>query len=178
MIVGQGLVGQLTAMLARLRGAYVIGTEISKEKIAISSTHCVDWIIDAAASLPSEQLAGRFPDGVDTVLHTANVSIKDSLRCVRSEGTFIWVGGNAVEGITFDIEEPHLKEIRWIFAHGVGDAKNVEHTLRMLSTGIIDIGPLITHKVNWNEAADVYNELFGRDRDRLNGIVIDWRDAE
>ena len=171
--------GQLIAQLARLRGAHAIGAEVSPERIALASRYCVDRIIDSTVAPASEQIAEEVPGGVDVVFHTADISVDDSLKCVRRRGTFVWVGSGAAAGeLTFSIPHAHTHEICWIFAYGIPDRAARRSLLRMISAGVLNLGPLITHQIHWREAVDVYSRLLCPERSAFGGIIIDWRDAE
>lgn len=52
-----------------------------------------------------------------------------------------------------------------VFPHGV---------IRLIESGILNILPLISHEVNWQESEEIYNTLFTKQRNEYNGIVIKW----
>lgn len=175
LVVGQGLIGQLAALQARLRGAYVITSDVSPERLALSATHCADWAIDASGSLPSEQIEQRFPGGVDVVIEATgfNALIRDAMKCTREEGTFVFLGQYS-NGFEFDPSWPQGKQLNVVFP---SSEELAPHVLRMITGGLLDVGALITHLVPWREAAEAYGLLLA-ERDRINGMVFDWRDAE
>lgn len=179
MVVGQGLIGQATAQLARLRGAYVIGTEISRERLKIAAMHCVDRIVDASIAPPSEQIVDQFPDGVDVVIESTGLVslVDDAMKCVRREGTFVFEGYYP-DGLAFDFSVPHRKQIRAVFPNFIGDRDCRESVLRLLTNGMLDLQPLISDLVSWQDAVDTYRRLFTSERDHLNGVVFDWSGAQ
>lgn len=175
LVVGQGLVGQLTALQARMRGAYVIVSDVASERLELSRAHCADWAIDASKGLPSEQIWKRFPDGVDVVIEATgfNPLIRDAMSCARQRGRFVFVG-QYWDGFDVDPGWPQGKQLKVSFPHS---EELAPHVLRLITGGLLDVGSLITHRVDWREAADVYRRL-PAERDRINGMVFDWRDAE
>lgn len=181
LIVGQGLVGQTTAQLARLRGAYVIASEVSPERIAMSQKHCADWVIDASNGEVSEQLKERFPWGVDVVMESTGFQelLEDAMECVRSGG--LGPGGKFVfEGwypdtVSYTFHVPHSKQLRAFYPAFIGERPSREGVLRLMASGKLQVKPLISHLVPWRECADIYNRLFTEERNRFNGIVFDWR---
>jgi 3-hydroxyethyl bacteriochlorophyllide a dehydrogenase len=178
LVIGQGLIGQATAKLARLRGAYVVASDVSPERLGISQRHCSDRVIDASHGATSHQLADSFPDGLDVVIESTgfNALVDDGMRCVRTGGTFVFEGFYP-DGLSFDFATPHHKQIRAVFPCFIGEKPSWEAILRRIVDGSLDLAPLISHRVPWTEADAVYNELFTPRRDSINGIVIDWREA-
>lgn len=178
LVIGQGLIGQATAQLARLRGAYVIGTDVSPQRLEIAGRFCVDRVIDAGAEPVHEQIADEFPEGVDVVIESTgfNRLVDDGMRCLRSHGTFVFEGfypGN----LSFEFRLPHQREVHAVFPCFIGERSNREAVLRLLSSGQLDLRPLISDLHDWSQAADVYRRLFTEQRDSFNAIVFDWREA-
>src|SRR5262249_31613553 len=103
--------------------------------------------------------------------------VDDALRCVRHGGAFVFEGYYP-DRLSFDFAVPHQKQVRAFFPCGIGDASSREGVLRMLARGELDLLPLGTNLQSWRDAARTYGRLFTSERDELNGIVFDWRDAE
>jgi 2-desacetyl-2-hydroxyethyl bacteriochlorophyllide A dehydrogenase len=178
LVIGQGLIGQATALLARLRGAYVIATDVSPERLALSAAHCADWSIDASAGAPWETIAERFPDGVDVVIESTGFTglVDDAMACAREGGRFVFEGYYP-DRLSFDFLNPHEKQLTAFFPCFIGEPPAVEGVLRLISAGVVDLEPLISHMIGWRESAEIYAQLFTEQRDHINGIVFDWRDA-
>jgi 2-desacetyl-2-hydroxyethyl bacteriochlorophyllide A dehydrogenase len=178
LVIGQGLVGQTTALQARLKGALVIGTDVSPERLAISKEHCVDLSIDASVAPPSEQLQSQFPEGVDIVIESTGFVhlVDDAMKCVRAGGLFVFEGFYP-DGLSFDYSVPHGKQIRAAFPSFIGDHPVREGVLRLMENGHLDLSKLISDIVPSSEAAHFYKRLFTSDRDRINGVVLDWTAA-
>ncbi|OGV63584.1 MAG: hypothetical protein A2498_06835 [Lentisphaerae bacterium RIFOXYC12_FULL_60_16] len=180
LVVGQGLIGQCTAQLARLRGAYVITSELSPERLAISQKYCSDWVIDASKGPVSEQLLQRFPGGVDVVLESTGFQglLEDAMKCVRAGG--LNKGGKFVfEGwypdtVSYTFSIPHGKQLQCFYPAFIGERPNREGALRLIMSGKLEMDPLISHLVPWQESAALYTRLFTGDRNHFNGIVFDW----
>ena len=178
LIIGQGLIGQATAIIARMRGAYVVATDISPERLAVSGQYCADLVIDSSSRTPWEQLEERFPSGFDVVIESTGFLplVEDALKCIKFEGTFVFEGHYA-GNLSFEFNLAHRKQINAVFPFFIGDPTARESVLRQISSGRIGMASLVSHEINWRESGAVYSQLFGKDRDSLNGILIDWRDA-
>lgn len=175
LVVGQGLIGQATAQLARLRGAYVIASDVSDERLEISRRHCADWVIDANDGPVSKQLRERFANGVDVVLESTGFEalLDDALRCCRSGGRFVFEGFYPGQ-IRYDFSVAHSKQLRAYYPVFIGPPPVREGVLRLIATGHLAMDALISHPTPWREAEDVYNALFTDQRHHFNGIVFDW----
>ena len=175
LIVGQGLIGQCTAMLARLRGAYVVATDVSPERLRVSEGFCADWVIDAGEADLPEEVRGRFPGGVDVVAESTGFQalLDDAMRCCKRHGRFVFEGWYPDE-VSYTFQIAHERELSAFYPVFIGPRPTREGILRMMASGALDTRPLISHGVSWEESAGVYNELFTSERDRFNGIVIDW----
>lgn len=175
LIIGQGLIGQCTAQLARLRGAYVAVAEVSPERMAVAREHCADWVIDAGDGLVSEQIKDKFPWGFDVVLESTGFQhlVEDAMQCVRGGGRFVFEGWYP-DTVAYTFHVPHSKQLRCFYPSFIGERPNREGVLRLIASGKLAIDPLISHEVPWQESADLYTRLFTEDRDHFNGIVFDW----
>jgi len=180
LVVGQGLIGQCTAQLARLRGAYVVASEVSPQRMAVSRRHCADWVVDARQGPVWELTRERFPDGFDVVLESTGLQelVEDAMRCVRAGG--LGQGGRFVfEGwypgaIAYTFHLPHSRQLQCFYPSFIGPRRDREGVLRLIASGALRIEPLISHVVPWRESAGIYNRLFTEERNRFNGIVFDW----
>jgi 2-desacetyl-2-hydroxyethyl bacteriochlorophyllide A dehydrogenase len=175
LVIGQGLVGQTTALQARLRGAYVIGADISDARLAISSGHCVDRAINPSEGSLSELLSEDFAEGVDVVIEsTGRASLVDEgMRCLSDRGRFVFEGYYA-SGLQIEYAVPHRKQIQAVFPWFIGPPAVRDAVLRSISSGILDLEPLITHSSRWDESAAMYMRLIEGDTEGINGVVIDW----
>ncbi len=176
LIIGQGLIGQSTAMLARLRGAFVIASDISPQRLETSSCFCADWTIDASSQVVSQTVRERFPDGVDVVMESTGFQglLNDAMNCCADNGRFVFEGFYP-GAISYDFLTPHRRQLRAFYPTSIGAHASREGVIRLIERGLFDIKPLISHTVSWRESAEIYNRLFSKERDNFNGILFDWR---
>ena len=114
-------------------------------------------------------------DGFDVVIEATgfNALIRDAMKCAREEGTFVFLGQYS-DGFDIDPSWPQGKQLTVLFPSSEEYAPDV---LRLLTSGLLDTEPLISHQVHWRDAADAYGRLY-TERDRVNGMTFDWRDAD
>lgn len=178
LVIGQGLIGQATAQLARLRGCFVVASDLAPERLAIAGRHCADWALDARNGPVAAQAAARFPRGFSVVLETTGHAavIDDAVASCTQAGRLSLVGYHpGTLGLPFDLA--HKKELCVHFPWFIGKHELRLGVIRLIESGQFRMEPLISHRVHWSKAQPLYQSLFTPARDRLNAIVIDWRDA-
>ncbi len=177
LVIGQGLIGQLTAQLAKLRGAYVVASDISPERLKVSAEICADKVIDARLGPVAEQTKADFPKGFDVVIESTgfNALVDDALACATSGGRFVWEGF-IPDDVKFNFSIAHKKLLRTFYPCFIGPYASRAGVVRLITSGILKVAPLITHETKWRDAEKIYNKLFTPERNSMNGIVFDWRD--
>jgi 2-desacetyl-2-hydroxyethyl bacteriochlorophyllide A dehydrogenase len=176
LVIGQGLIGQMTAQLARLRGAYVVASDISPQRLEASARLCADRVIDATLGPVATQIRNDFPSGFDVVIESTGFTglIDDALHCAARHGRFVFEG--FVPGdVKFNFTIAHEKQLKTFFPCFIGPYSSQAGVVRLITTGALKVEPLITHETRSSDAATVYNRLFTPQRNALNGIVFDWR---
>ena len=178
LVVGQGLIGQFTAALARQRGAYVVTTELSQERIAISKKYCADQVFDTSVQGAWEAIRAEFPKGFDVVIESTGYLpvVEDSLKCVKFEGVMVFEGYHAGE-MKFDYNLAHRSQIKAVFPFFIGETPSRESVIRQITSGSLPVAPHVSHECNWKDSAELYSQLFTSKKDAINGILFDWRDA-
>lgn len=174
-VVGQGLVGQCAAMLARLRGAYVIASDVAAARLERSRTHCADWVVDSSAEPALAAIKRQFPGGVDIVAESTgfNALLDDALSACRRKGLFVFLGWYP-DNASFHFQTPHGKQLSAVFPCFIGDKPVREGVIRLIEQGKLDMPALISHDVGWRESERLYNRLFTKERNDFNGIAIQW----
>lgn len=174
-IVGQGLVGQCAAMIARLRGAFVAASDIAADRIERSRTVCTDWTIDSSQQRALEAFRSKFPNGADIVAESTGFEalLDDAMAACRNNGTFVFLGWYP-DRASFHYNIPHSKQLTAVYPSFIGDRPVREGIIRLIESGALDMVSLISHEIRWDEAAPVYNRLFTKQRNAYNGIIIKW----
>lgn len=178
LVVGQGLIGQCTGILARLRGAYVVATEVAPRRLAVSRSRCADWTIDASqVTSVWETLKPRFPEGMDVVVESTGFQdlLNGAFECCRDGGRFVFEGWYPDE-VSFHFHTPHRKQVTVSFPFFIGSRGVREAVIRLIESRILDMGPLISHVVGWRDSGEAYTKLFGPHGRDYNGLVFRWSD--
>ena len=175
-IIGQGMIGQMSAQAARRVGARVIASDLIKDRVALSARYSADRAVDASREDLAEVVRAEAPIGADVVIDTTGSSQIFPLcrELIRDEGR-IALQGYYPDPICIDFHPTHLKHVTVTFPCGwetSGDAALASD----LGSGKVTIAPLITHRFAYRNAADAY-QLILEHPDQSLGVVLSWADA-
>ncbi|SRR5579871_1429245 len=171
LVIGQGLVGQATALLARLRGAFVIASDLDSERIR-AAHRVADWVIDASTVSPADAIHTRYADGVDVVIESTGVVgvLDDAFACLRKYGTFVFEGFYP-RNFGFTFKNAHDRHAHAVFPSSVGSRAVREAVLRLIGTGCLEVE---VQRVPWQDATSAYSQLLAPSGVAPSAIVIDW----
>ncbi len=170
-VLGQGLIGQTAAQLARAAGATVIACDTVARRLELSAEHSADRVVNVAEQDLLETVLSLRPNGVDIVIDTTGrADLFDTwVDLLRVEGQVL-MQGYYPDPISFDFFRTHLKRPKIAIACGIGDTRAC---LELLHHGRLSLRPLVTHLVSIDEAPEIYRAMARRDPSIL-GAVFDW----
>lgn len=173
-VTGLGLIGQAAAMLARLRGAIVIASDLHPRRLALAETRSADIVVDARSGELGKTVRNLRPQGADIVIDTTGRSdmFAPCVDLLRLRGQLL-LQGFYPESVSFDFHETHLKRPTIHVACGIGDTQRI---LELMRFDRLPWSPLITDTASASDAPAVYQRLLAGDPDTL-GVVLEWRDA-
>lgn len=175
-VIGLGMIGQMSSQAARRAGARVIATDVVASRVQAAARYSADRVVDATTGVLEEALLEEAPDGADVVIDTTGDSGMFG-RCVdliRREGR-IALQGYYPDLIEVDFQPTHRKRATVAFACG-WDAEHNDRLMADMESGAVEIGPLITHRVPFDEAEAAYRMIVGHPTDSL-GLVIEWNES-
>jgi L-iditol 2-dehydrogenase len=160
-VLGNGPLGLMAALLARLRGAAFVAitglpadTPACAARLAVAEKAGFDMVIQSGRESVEERIRSRFPNGVDRVIVSSPPqTLAEALKVIRFGGliTFfgLHLGGKGV--LPVDVNDLIFRKISLVptFAE---PAINFPVSLALLSTGQIDAGTIITHRFGFEEA--------------------------
>ena len=172
LIFGLGMLGQLAGRLAQLRGLRVIGVNRSA------------WKRDLARAM-----------GFDAVCAPGEDAIKDAIRALGFGGAAYAVdltGCQAIFDLALGQLEQHgeltllgyypdkftvnldLFHARQITLHNpVGPGNRLPEIIRLIENGLLNVEPLIRHRVKPGECTAFYRDLIQNHSDYL-GAILEW----
>ncbi|MEM2939608.1 MAG: zinc-binding dehydrogenase [Candidatus Bathyarchaeia archaeon] len=191
-VVGLGLLGQLTVLFSRMAGAHpIIAIDIAEERLKISkasgATHIIradDW--NNVRENVGKITKGRMADKVFEVTGNPNV-INEAITLTKILGRFVVL--SSPRGRTnIDFHDEVNRPSRMIIGtHFTSQPeletpynpwtrkRNTELFFDLLSAGRLTIEHLITHRYIWREAEKAYNMLL-EDRTRAIGVILKFRE--
>ena len=185
-VVGQGVVGLSAIAFCNAFGLRSAAVDIHPRRLEISREMGAGLAISPAEPDFHDALIEFFGgQGPDLVLEAASVwpAIKTSMDIVRVGGKVVVVARHTDKPDFNPMGHPYLtkqltlmtfmgfepKGQRWDYANHVG------LTLDLITERSMNVGPMITHRVDWHELPDVYARLDRGDLDMV-GIVARWSD--
>jgi len=192
-VVGLGLVGQLSARIARAAGCEVMGVDLAEWRLEVAVQA---GVLDVARS--RDEITREDEDGWDTVLVTAAapgsadpVSLATDLA--RDRGTIVIVGD---VGLELDRRRLYAKELGLRIARSYGpgrydreyeergldypigyvrwtEQRNMSEFLRLLAEKRVQVDDLVTHRFDIADADRAFDIVTDAEA-RALGIVIDY----
>ena len=197
-VVGLGLVGQLTAQLLKANGCRVLGIDLDPERVKLAMQMGAD-----AAYISGNEVKRAVQDwtrgrGADAVLLTAATNSSEPLRLAgeisRSKGRVVIVGSTGMEvprqpfymrELSLKVSmsygpgryDPEYEErghdypigyVRWT------ENRNIEAFLDLVAGQRINIDPLVTHRFPIEEATQAYRLLGGELNEPYVGVLLTY----
>ncbi|QBK30803.1 bi-domain-containing oxidoreductase [Roseitalea porphyridii] len=199
-VTGAGLIGLLTVQMLRSQGCRVLAIDFDPEKLELARTFGAEVCNPAAGEDPVEAgFAFSRGQGVDGVIITASTKSNDPIaqaaRMCRKRGRIILVG---VAGTNLNRADFYEKELSFQVSCSYGPGRydpqyeehghdypvgfvrwtqkrNFEAVLDLLASGALNVAPLISHRVPFDEAPRAY-QLLSTDKTAL-GILLTYGHA-
>jgi len=196
-VIGLGLVGQLTVQLLKANGCRVFGIDIDESRIQLGLASGAE-----AGSVPAEArekvLAWSRDRGADACIITAATSSHEPVELAgeisRLKGRVVavgLVGMNVPRNVYYQREltlkvsmsygpgrhDPGYEErgndypiayVRWT------EGRNIEAFIDLLATGRIDVKPLITHRFPIDEAPQAYQLISGKSQEPYLAVTLEY----
>lgn len=197
LVVGLGLLGQITVQLLKANGCNVIGTDLDQALVSRAEGFGAVGVPPSGnvASICSALTSGHGVDGVLVCAGTSSNAIIEMCGAVtREKGRVVVVGA-----VRMDIprEDYFKKEISVVISRSYGpgrydpayeengndyplayvrftEQRNMETFLALVSQGKLDIKSLITHRFPVEDAANAYRLIEGAKTEPYLGILLQY----
>ena len=191
LVVGLGILGQLTAQILKANGCKVIGSDPDSARLDLAKSLGVDF---GTLSLNEDiETILRLTDGhgVDSVIVTAatasNEVMSTAFRACRKKGRVVLVGD---VGLNLKREDFYIKEIDFFISSSYGpgrydskyeeigldypigyvrwtENRNMSEYLRQISIGAVKIAPLISARYSIEQAESAYVAISSNEKPLL-----------
>ncbi|MFN8153411.1 MAG: bi-domain-containing oxidoreductase [Bacteroidia bacterium] len=197
-VIGLGLLGQITSQLLRASGVQVIGIDIDQKQVDQAAKYSCDHTFNRS----NEQLEQAILEltgghGTDAVIITAATSSSDPIDLAgtisRKKGKVIIVGAVPTGFQRKNYYNKEL-ELRMSCSYGPGrydseyeeqgidypfayvrwtENRNMQAFADLLASGRLNIKPLVTHVFPFNDAKKAYDLILAR-TEPFSGIVLEY----
>jgi len=183
-VVGMGLVGQLTALLLRASGVRVFAVELAPEAAKLAREQGFEvFLSDQKGGLETAVGAATEGQGADAVLVCAatrsSAPVIEAAEWVRQRGTIVVVGA---VGMNLPREPFYLKEIDFKLSCSYGpgrydstyeeggidypyghvrwtERRNMSAVVALMESGALDVSPLQSHSFAFDAVEQAYDLL-------------------
>ena len=198
MVLGAGVIGLLAIQILRSNGCRVLAMDFDAEKLSLAKSFGAEIfkLNEGDGYLSKADIFSR-GNGVDGVIITAstksNDPVRQAARMCRKRGRVILVG---VVGLDLDRADFYEKEISFQVSCSYGpgrydsnyeekgqdypigfvrwtEKRNFEAVLDLMSSGLIDVKPLISSRYDFTDAEEAYADLTQNPSGL--GIILDYR---
>lgn len=182
-VIGLGVLGQITCQLLKANGCHVIACDIDSERVALAQRMGADDGVLSGAESPAAVLRRSGGMGADAVIVTAatasNEVISQAFKMCRKKGRVVLVGD---VGLDINRSDMYVKELdfRLSCSYGPGrydssfeedghdypfaevrwtETRNMAEYLRLAGVGAISLDSLMKKRFRVEGAAGAYAEL-------------------
>ncbi|QYG92353.1 Gfo/Idh/MocA family oxidoreductase [Iamia sp. SCSIO 61187] len=197
-VTGLGLIGLLTTQLLRAQGVQVLGIDVDPTRLELAAALGAEVVEAGEGVLAAASRFGR-GRGVDGVIITASTKssepVRQAAQMSRQKGRVVLVGVTGLDLQRADFYEKELSfQVSCSYGPGRYDpvyeggrdypyghvrwtaGRNMEAVLDLMSSGALDVGPLLTHEYPFDDAVKAYDTLV--DDPTALGIVLRYPTEE
>lgn len=200
-VIGLGLIGQLTVQLLRASGCRVIGIDIDPWKVWLAQQHGVDLALLRSNDVTGQTLQLTDGRGADAVIITAAAPDNDPVvlagELARDRAHVVIVGAVPIDVPRTPFYEKEL-DVRLSRSYGPGrydhlyeekgleypigyvrwtENRNMQAFLRAVETKQVSLAKLITHRVPLGDVERAYDLVSGTIKEQFLGVVLQYPDA-
>jgi predicted dehydrogenase/threonine dehydrogenase-like Zn-dependent dehydrogenase len=190
-VIGLGLIGQLTAQLLRANGCRVIGSDLNKDRLDIAVSKGVEVVEDLSGETVRAMTKGHGADAVIITASSNNIGIVETAADIcRKRGRIVLTGVVPMQlsrdyffkkELTFQVSASYgpgryerryeqqgldypIGYVRWT------EGRNFEAVLDAMARGQIDVQCLISSRVPFDASVGQYDKL--DTPDHIAGLFI------
>ncbi|MEO6814432.1 MAG: bi-domain-containing oxidoreductase [Ginsengibacter sp.] len=201
-VIGLGLLGQITGQLLKANGCDVFGIDLSEKLIILAN----EFSASKALNRNDQNLLAACDNftngnGFDSIIITAAAPTNDPIilatEISRKKGKIIVVGAVKMDVPRDPFFYRKELELKISCSYGPGrydvnyeeagndyplayvrwtEQRNMEAFLNMVSKGMVDVKPLITHTFSIDEAEEAYEIVLGKNPQPHIGILLKYVD--
>jgi threonine dehydrogenase-like Zn-dependent dehydrogenase len=169
LIVGAGPIGLGSLMLAKLRGARVMVTDVVPERLELARQLGAEVTLLAHDDVCSAARDWTFGNGVDVAVEAVGGAQTETMslaqRATAPRGRIVVMGAFTDKTFPFAIGDLKNREQTLMGSHG--HPRTFAPVLELIAGGRLDAGALVTHRLGLEQSATAFDLL---DK-RLDGVM-------
>lgn len=197
-VIGLGLLGQLTIQMLRASGCTVLGTDLQQDRCDLAMRSGAQWAGTDSAELAMRVLSLTNGQGADTVIIAADARSDQPVELAgelaRSRGRVVASG---VVGTQLPRKLYFEKELFFQISRSYGpgrydteyeekgvdypysyvrwtENRNMQAFAQLLGSGAVNVEPLITHRFEIEDASKAYDLILGRTPEPYLGVLLNY----
>ena len=170
LVIGLGAVGQFCSQISKAMGATVTGVDIKDNRLKIAEKVSCDNVFNIS-ELNLKKIVEK-EGNFDLVFETTGFEtmMNDALNIIRSFGRIVTIAGRY--NMSYDNILAQVKQAQIIHTSHF-ERKDLERITQLYQKQLLKVTPLITNKVNFKNAPELYNQLIDNSIDIITAI-IEW----
>jgi len=199
-VIGLGLLGQLTAQILKTAGCRVFGIDLEEKKVDLAKTlGMTEGGLWGSTGLPERILSFSNNLGADAIILTAatesNEPIVFAAQCARDRARIVVVGQVPINLPRSPFYEKELSVVG-SRSYGPGrydplyeeagvdypvgyvrwtEGRNLASYLDLLASGQVKAGPLLTHRFSISQAPEAFEKIASRTSGELTlGVLLEY----
>ena len=157
-ILGSGPIGLCVLLACRAAGDFrIYATDLLEERLAVARQCGAAWTGNPRREDIIEAIQQREPPGLDYVFECAGQqeTLDQAADLLKPGGKLLLIGIPEVERVSFKPDLLRRKELRLQNVRRQNEC--VGHTINLVATGKIDLGPLLTHDFSFAETKAAFD---------------------
>jgi 2-desacetyl-2-hydroxyethyl bacteriochlorophyllide A dehydrogenase len=177
-VYGAGMIGLGVIAACAHRGCVVIAVDIDDRRLEVARRLGADYVVNGARQDVDEEVRKIAPNGADAVFEATGIPacLDPAIRLCREYGTFVWQGNYGAEPVAMHFLPPHGRKLTMYFPCDDGLAPCRRAVLKNVAMGALKWEQVITHRVDPDEAADLFDRINRNQAPDVLGAVIHWSD--
>ncbi len=171
-VVGCGMIGQLTIQAARAAGfGHVIGVDVDDARLAFAQAAGADAVLNSRTSdVPAEIRARTKGRGADAVLEAVGMTapIRTAIASVRKGGTVTLIGNFSAD-VDLPLQQVVTRQVR--LQGSCASAGEYPKCIELMSRGDIKVDSLISACTPLEGAASWFDRLYRHEPNLMKVIV-------
>lgn len=178
LVVGQGLIGLFATQVARAKGCRVVAADLMPSRLEVAARCGAHRTVNPKAFPLAEVVKQETQNGFDVIVDASSQAalIPHFIELLQPFGRLVLQGWYH-EPIQFDFHRAHHKHLcLYCPCSWQGEKTGLRDVLRLMKDKKLRGGPMITHRVPYQQAPAMYRRMLKGDPEVL-GVLLDWRDA-